>query len=289
MSGFRALWNSVQFSHLASVDPARTAAAGRSPAARRLGRLQPLPGWSPGATTRRRSWPAGPASSPSPSGPAHPRPTPRPRSQVRPRDLSCFGRLRMPAMAAELLAAVHLPPVPDLPAPLPPRPTAVPRASHVPCAQVTRASARRPTLRPMPATSLSIAGRGAAGGPPPRPPTRRRRAAAATLPHPPPAPPLRCPRPPPTTARAARITTTARAACTRIAARAAAWAAAWRALRRRSTGSSGAPPRRPKILRAVRDHRRPSRRKSIRPPSWSASAHADYLLVVLLNETHEPR
>ena len=54
-------------------------------------------------------------------------------------------------MAAELLAAVHLPPVPDLPAPLPPRPTAVPRASHVPCAQVTRASARRPTLRPMPA------------------------------------------------------------------------------------------------------------------------------------------
>ena len=32
-------------------------------------------------------------------------------------------------MAAELLAAVHLPPVPDLPAPLPPRPTAVPRAS----------------------------------------------------------------------------------------------------------------------------------------------------------------
>ena len=32
----------------------------------------------------------------------------------------------MPAMAAELLAAVHLPPVPDLPAPLPPRPTAVP-------------------------------------------------------------------------------------------------------------------------------------------------------------------
>ena len=188
------MWNSVQFSYLRSIEPARTAAAGRSPAARRLGRLQPLPGCSPGATTRRRSWPAGPASSPSPSGPAHPRPTPRPRSQVRPRDLSCFGRLRMPAMAAELLAAVHLPPVPDLPAPLPPRPTAVPRASHVPCAQVTRASARGPTSRPKPATAVSMAGRGAASGAAPRRRRSRRRAAAATLPHPPPAPPPRSPR-----------------------------------------------------------------------------------------------
>ena len=62
-------------------------------------------------------------------------------------------------MAAELLAAIHLLPVPDLPALLPPRPTAVPRASHVPCAQVTRASARRPTLRPMPATSQAFARR----------------------------------------------------------------------------------------------------------------------------------
>ena len=184
-------------------------AAGCSLAAR-TSPLQPLPGCSPGATTRRRSWLPTPAKRGVASGAAHPRPRPRPLSQVRPRDFWCSLRLMMPLMAAEMLAPVHLPPLVSRGSGLPPRPTAVLRASHVSCAQVASPLARRPTLPPKPATPLLMAGGGVAGGSAPRPPTSRRRAAPAPLPHPPPRRSRRWPRPPPTTARAAPASTTAR-------------------------------------------------------------------------------